>query len=372
MRLPPCNAGMRENEKAMLPFVISKELSKSFVDQMVDGIRDAIVGGHWRIGDRVPSLKAMSKLSKVSMKVPRTAYKRLEDEGWLHAAPGVGYTVVTPNVSVWKGRVLLVLPLPGYFNRMMAKSIQDRLEAKGYLVTTFSPQTFDQVVNSDALEALLLQKFDYVFSFLEFPEVRKRLRESDVPYAIYSAIRDRDRAVPPDLLVGDDGEALNSLVSYCRERAIRSIHRVDFQNVRREWDGLFRAAGMSVRYVSVAAEVPVRSLEEIRQAAYDTFRRFLSNRRYRFPDLFLFTDDYVAAGALLAFSDFGLCAPRDFRFVSFANEGLGITYSRPVTRLVMNPICMGEAVAGHILGALTGVAGRTTLPGVEFVPGETF
>lgn len=362
---------MRDRE-IKLPFKVARDVKSGFAEQMVEGIRAAIIGGHWRIGDPVPSLKTMAELADVSIKVPRTAYKRLEREGWLHATPSVGYTVVTPNVSVWKGRVLLVLPLPGYFNRMMAKSIQDCLEAKGYLVTTFSPQSFDQVVNSDALEALLLQKFDYVFSFLGFPEVRKRLKESGVPYVIYSAVSDQGRAAASDLLVGDDGEALNSLVSYCRERAIRSVHRVDFQNVRREWDGLFRAAGMSVRYVSVAAEVPMRTLEEIRQAAYDTFRRFLSNRRCRFPDLFLFADDYVAAGALLAFSDFGLCAPRDFRFVSFANKGLGITYSRPVTRLVMNPIRTGEAAADHILGALAGGVGRTTLPGAEFMPGETF
>ena len=360
------------DKKIKLPFKVVRDIKSGFAEQMVEGVRAAIIGGHWRIGDTLPSLKVMAELAGVSLKVPRTAYKRLEREGWLHATPSVGYTVVTPNVSVWKGRVLLVLPLPGYFNRMMAKSIQDRLESKGYLVTAFSPQTFDQVVNSDALEALLLQKFDYVFSFLEFPEVRKRLKESGVPYVIYSTVSDQGRAAPPDLLVGDDGGALNSLVSYCRERGTRSIHRVDFQNVRRKWDGLFRAAGMSVRYVPVAADAPVRSLEEIRQAAYDTFRRLLSNRRHRFPDLFLFTDDYVAAGALLAFSDSGLCAPRDFRFVSFANEGLGITYSRPVTRLAMNPIRTGEAAADHILGALAGAAGRPTLPGAEFVPGETF
>lgn len=372
MRLPPCNAGMRENEKAMLPFVISKELSKSFVDQMVDGIRDAIVGGHWRIGDRVPSLKAMSKLSKVSMKVPRTAYKRLENEGWLHAAPGIGYTVVTPNVSVWKGRVLLVLPLPGYYNRIMAKCIQDRLEAEGYLVTTFSPQTFNREIKSDALEALLLQKFDYIFSFLGFPEVRRLLKSSGVPYVIYSEVWQPGKAVGSDALIGDDGKGVDELISQCRARKVKDVLRVDFQNVRKGWDGLFRKAGVRVRYFSAFPIGMEPTLENIRQAAYETFRRYLSGRRPGFPDLFLFADDYVAEGALLAFAEAGLHAPDDFRFVSLVNEGLGVTYPRPVSRLVMNPVCAGDAAAAFILSALAGNSVEKSLPGLSFVPGETF
>jgi len=355
-----------------LPFKISRDVNIGYVEQMVDGIRGAIVGGYWRIGDPMPSLKDMADQAMVSMKVSRTAYKRLQGEGWLHAQPSVGYTVVTPNVSVWRGRVLLVLPLPGYFNRFMAKSMQDRLEEKGYLVTTFSPQGYDLTINADAFDALLLQKFDYVFSFLEFPEVLKRLKESGVPYVAYTAVWDKGRTSRPGLLIGDDSEAITKLVSYCKDRGVKSVHRVDFQNVRRAWDGLFRAAGMRVRYVPVTSETPMRTLEEIRQAAYDTFRRLLSNKRQRFPDLFLFADDYVAAGALLAFADFGLQAPRDFRFVSFSNEGLGITYSKPVTRLVMNPVRTGKAAADYILAALAGADGRMTLPGLDFVRGETF
>lgn len=363
---------MKNNQAIRLPFKITRDVKAGFVQQMVEGIRAAIVGGQWRIGDSLPSLKVMAGLAHVSMKVPRTAYKRLEEEGWLQSTPGVGYTVVTPNVSVWKGRVLLVLPLPGYYNRIMAKCIQDRLEAEGYLVTTFSPQTFNREIKSDALEALLLQKFDYIFSFLGFPEVRRLLKSSGVPYVIYSEVWQPVKAVRSDALIGDDRKGINELISHCRVRKIKNALRVDFQDVRKGWDGLFRAAGIRMRYFPTFPGGMEPTLENIRQAAYDTFRRYLSGRRSVFPDLFLFADDYVAEGALLAFAEAGLRAPDDFRFVSLANEGLGVTYSRTVSRLVMNPARTGDAAAAFILGALSGNCVGKSLPGLSFVPGETF
>lgn len=345
---------MKSNQAIRLPFKITRDVKSGFVQQMVEGIRAAIVGGQWRIGDSLPSLKVMAGLAHVSMKVPRTAYKRLEEEGWLQSTPSVGYTVVTPNVSVWKGRVLLVLPLPGYYNRIMAKCIQDRLEAEGYLVTTFSPQAFNREIKSDALEALLLQKFDYIFSFLGFPEVRRLLKSSGVPYVIYSEVWQPGKTVGSDALIGDDGKGVNELISQCRTRKVKDVLRVDFQNVRKGWDGLFRKAGVRVRYFSAFPIGMEPTLENIRQTAYETFRRYLSGRRPGFPDLFLFADDYVAEGALLAFAEAGLHAPDDFRFVSLVNEGLGVTYPRPVSRLVMNPVCAGDAAAAFILSALAG------------------
>ena len=355
-----------------IPFEISRDVGRGLVDQMVDGIRSAIVGGYWRIGESLPSLKEMALRANVSMKVSRMAYARLREEGWLHVTPSVGYTAVTPNVSVWRGRVLLILPLPGYANRIMAKRIQDRLEARGYLVTTFSPQRFDLVLNEDALAALLLNRFDFVFSLLGFPEIRRRLKDAGSPFAVYSAAWRPVKDVGPNCLFDDDSAGIQGLLSYCKARAVKTIVRVDFQDVHKDWDRKFRSAGFDVRYFPTLPKGIEPTLENIRQEAYNAFRRCLSRKRVRHPDLYFFTDDYVAQGALFAFAEAGLEAPGDFRFVTLVNEGLGIAYAKPVTRITRDSLRAGDAAADYILDVLAGGVPETRIPGVSFVPGDTF
>ena len=57
-----------------LPFKLDRERrTSSLVEQVVDGFRQAIVGGAYRVGDRIPSLRNLAKELGVSLRVPREA-----------------------------------------------------------------------------------------------------------------------------------------------------------------------------------------------------------------------------------------------------------------------------------------------------------
>ena len=71
-------------------------------------MKSAITSAFYQIGEKVLSLNEFSRQYGVSLKVPRMAYSRLVDEGWLKARHGVGFMAASPDVRVWRGRVLYV------------------------------------------------------------------------------------------------------------------------------------------------------------------------------------------------------------------------------------------------------------------------
>ena len=93
----------------------------------------------------------------------------------------------------------------------------------------------------------------------------------------------------------------------------------------------------------------------------------------RLPDVLLFTDDHLAQGGLLALMERGVRVPEDVKIVTHANRGLGPFWVKPLTRLEMDPVAQGAAVAQAVLGYFK----TRNLPsglvlGSEWKPGRTF
>ena len=91
--------------------------------------------------------------------------------------------------------------------------------------------------------------------------------------------------------------------------------------------------------------------EEVSLGAMRTMRNRIG-KGCTLPDLFLFTDDYLAQGALLALAVAGIRIPDDVKAVTFANRGLGPVWIAPLTRLEVDSVAHGTAVAKSIAGYL--------------------
>ena len=81
---------------------------------------------------------------------------------------------------------------------------------------------------------------------------------------------------------------------------------------------------------------------------------FASKRGAWRPDVVFFTDDYAAQGGLIALKNLGLRIPEDVAVVSHANKGHGPVWEKPLTRLEMDPVAHGKALAREIAAYLRG------------------
>ena len=61
--------------------------------------------------------------------------------------------------------------------------------------------------------------------------------------------------------------------------------------------------------------------------------------------MIVFLDDYVAQGALLAFSVAGIRIPDDVQVITLANKGLGPVWIKPVTRFEVDAAAEADAFA---------------------------
>lgn len=86
---------------------MSSRLANSRYGSIVERVKSEIQQKIWRPGERVPSVREMSKAHGVSVMTVLKAYEYLESEGWIHAKAKTGYFVSphfnrlpSPDVSI--------------------------------------------------------------------------------------------------------------------------------------------------------------------------------------------------------------------------------------------------------------------------------
>ena len=112
------------------------------------------------------------------------------------------------------------------------------------------------------------------------------------------------------------------------------------------------------------------TLEDISRATYDHFRE-----RYRtkadLPDAFLFTDDYLARGALLALLVAGIRTGSDVLVITLVNSGTTPLHPDPIDLMLLDPERDANIVADALIAYLdTGAAPGAITLSSTFVAGE--
>ena len=132
---------------------------------------------------------------------------------------------------------------------------------------------------------------------------------------------------------------------------------IRFSRWRTEWDRVERGANENM----------------VRGAMESFLRRFAAKGRGWLPDLFYFTEDHVASGALMAMLKEGVRIPEDVRVVTMSNWGLGPVFPVSLTRLELNPYTHGEALAQMALDYMTRKVpqGRRIVP-LQYIEGDSF
>ena len=58
--------------------------------QIVDRIRQQVIGGVWQQGDKLPSVRELACQLAINPNTIQRAYRELEMEGWIASVPGKG------------------------------------------------------------------------------------------------------------------------------------------------------------------------------------------------------------------------------------------------------------------------------------------
>lgn len=347
---------------------IDRESGPALSEQIVKAFQGEILCGGIPFGERVPSIRRMSEILKVSVKTVKTAYAHLALEGWLHNVPRIGFMAKTPDVPLLKGGVLVVLVDAGYYNITVAVQIQRKFEEQG-LCVSYVVLTRDEAGNYDyhSLDIALARSPDIVFSFSSCDDVIDRIVYAERRYVFIvhgnEACRN-DRLCLGTVRISDKLAAEGLVRAFENLGESAEVWCVSFAS---DHDAIVRALKHNfgaVVNIKVRCDWAQGRNEAIRHAAYVEFLRRMNEvrtGRTAMPSAIVFLDDYLAQGAFLAFSAIGKCVPQTVRVVVWVNSGNSIVFDDMFERLVMDPRSHGLAVADFLFDSLSGKGRRKSL-----------
>ena len=357
-----------------LPFAVSRSKRATLVEQVADGLRTCILSGVYRPGDVLPTTRGLADELGVSRIVTRAAVRRLAADGLVNPKPSVGSVVLGPGGRLWRGNVLFVQRTDGrtFYDSVFTAVLRARLVKAGWLFTqvTASPLPGGSADLAE-LEVHLASPVSLAIAMFDNPGAERALSRAGVPFLTLgdkSSCRLRG-------CVGhvryDRSAAAGRFVAAAKRAGVRSVLEVGMDD-RDDIGAALAAAGVRASRWTVAVPDRANMPVSVAFAARDAFAARLAKSRAWLPDLLYFSDDYVCAGALTAFSAAGVRVPENVRVATWSNRGNGPVFARALARMEMDPEGDAVKVADALLARLGGDPRPIAFDlAPVFVPGET-
>ncbi|MBR0057259.1 MAG: substrate-binding domain-containing protein [Kiritimatiellae bacterium] len=353
-----------------IPFTLDRKMAAPLSAQMAEGLRAAIASGFYRNGEVLPTIHEFARLLGTSVRVPREAIAALSAEGFLKPRRRIGCIVVGRGESVWRGRILAVIPADregGYHAVTLLGEMRRVLNAANYLFDVVSlPRHANGVLDCALLDMALRRNNDFVFPLFCPANVIRRLEPSGVPFAQKELDSDGSPAKFP---LGD----LAPLLGQCRALGVRRVLVAGIAS-RPFLDPLcetFQAAGMSAERCFIRCDRGFGSIERLERKGMELMLDRFSGPRAEWPQLVFWTDDFLAVGGLAGLSERGVAIPRDVFAVTVANRGFVPVYPRTLARFEFDPAATGRAAAAAILDFLDDGRTSPVKDVVRYIPGES-
>ena len=352
-------------------FHYTSDGAMSLAEQVYSFIKDEIAFGRIKAGESIPAIKDLATASGLTFRVARGVVERLAREGYVRSRPRIGTVVLSRKITALRGRVLFVLPdvdACSYHVTTIADALRKRLGAAGY---AFSAVVFslDDRIGLTFLKHELTRTPDIVVVMYSTPAVRECLHEAGVRSVfIYG---DGPEGGGDRWIRFSAEEAIGNFARHCARVGVKQVVQVRFEgNDTPDARSALAEAGMASRWMTVPRMDGLGRYEGIERSAYNAF---MDLQQSKFPDVFLFWDDFVAQGALTAFLRRGLRMPEDVKVVTLSNRGLGPVFPEPLTRFECDAAETGEKISAYALSLLA--KGRLPPPPVispHYVFGSTF
>lgn len=365
------------NNKIKIPaFTVTRADRRRLVDQMADGIRQAIVSGALRAGDMLPNFETLAKHYKVSLRIPREAIAKLVNEGYVDTRKGIGTTILPQRTRTWKGHVLFVLPdaVGSYYANVFASELQNCLTREGWLFTRVSVlKHANGVRDNSLLDAELAQSVDLAIVLYGDVFVEKLLTRKKVPYLVLADKRPTE-PVAPDFICFNRMAAVDEFVRHCRDAGVRKVVQVCMKD-EGDVDAVpaLTAAGIAARREVVEFDERQGRLELIERAAFQRVFDTVAEQARADGELVFFSDDYLAFGGLTALLARGVRIPDEVKVVAWANSGFAPVGPWRVTCMELDPYANADRVADLVIGKLSGKPiPEEAAVSPKYIVGETF
>jgi DNA-binding LacI/PurR family transcriptional regulator len=346
-------------------------------DDIADALRGELTSGRYRAGNLLPSVDFLQTRFGCGEYSVRRALQQLRDEGLLSIRQHIGTVVTATRSRAWKGHVAFIHTSrrAAFFVSRLSVILGNRFEAAGWCYhPVFTAAAKDGQIDTEAIERHIANGLDFALVLSEFRQIAALLDRAGVPYAVLNGyardfpnacgvIRDDLRQCFADLVAALKASGVSDVVEFDCERRMNR----DFKNI------LFAAGIDSHRILLAWDNERPHSITDFRALGHSAITEFLADghNRAHLPDVFLFTDDYLASGAIAALYEAGLRIPDDIRVVSFINRGdepaLGVT----MARIENDPDAYGETVADYALDILAGRHPAPPRVPWRFIPGDS-
>ena len=340
-----------------VPFAVNRSLRVDISTQVTDGLRLAIQSGFYAPGAMVPTVRDFARELGVSIRAPQAAFRALTREGLLVPRRHVGTFVAERRSEVFHGRVVVVDPdtSPTYFNTFIESRLCDRLMSAGYLPQRISAggkmavgQEGRRGTDVPQLRLALQQKTSLAVIMGKSPDAMERVAaEMGVPFAEVGERRPRTPLCVAFAYTPLDA-AIPAVVERLRACGVRSLVQVAGRDEDFFATDAIREACGEVENLKICVDAGGLVQQRLVREAMEVF-----SRRYRrkedLPDAFLFADDYLARGALLALLSAGIRTGRDVLFITLANDGIIPVHPDPVDYILRDISADADAVADSIL-----------------------
>lgn len=364
------------HKSAKIPFSINRNDARSLVDQVADGLRQAIVSGYWRVGDEIPSTRELVPMLGVSHIVTRAALSRLAAEGHILSRVGLKPVVCDKGAKQWRGRVLFVYADydVGYFQTILAEELCERLTEAGWLFSRIAVHARGGNYGRPdfaLLDAALASSVDLAIVLFDKPAICRHLAAKNVPYAAVSQKKPLPRGAV-GVTFFDSNAAMPEFAASCRAAGIRKAVQIGYAKNMCDAAPLLREAGIAVTTNKLSLSFMRGDFAVIENAGRLAAARLIKSGVLDRETLLFCTDDYLARGAITAMFAAGLKAPEDMRLATWSNCGLGPVYLRELSRMEMNPAEAGKTVTNAALEYLhSGCYPANTSVAPRWIEGKT-
>lgn len=334
-----------------LPFVIDRMMNMPLGEQMFQGMKKAIVNGVYGPGQTLPGIHELAESAGVSEKVSRQTLARLANDGWCVSRQG-HKSVVANRDKRRLGKVLLFNSETGlgYHSSWMVGAICSRLLKSDYSLTAISACDLRKDGSSRLLSEALKEHWDLVIELGMRAGSRKTIEESGRPFLV---LGDGGKCIPSTAMncIGKielrNGLAVPEFVRACVKKNVRSVVQFLYDEGGFDVTEMLTMPGIGCSTIRIPR---CRNPFAMTKGGYERMAAYLKKANGRLPDVILFTDDHLAEGGLLALMERGIRVPEDVKVVTHANRGSGPCWVGPLTRLEMDPIAQGSAIANAVLG----------------------
>lgn len=326
--------------------------------QFAEGVRRAIECGVFGDGDVLPPVKDWAAALGCSVFVPRRGMGMLAEKGVLTIKKHVGAVVNRRMVLRGNAKTVIYVSVDNgdiWTRNVFTFRLKEVLEKAGIRFRRISVGNGSEVGESSELKEAICDGVDFALCEISNPKIAKPFVSANIPYAVIATgVSKFPGAVTVFRWV--DQQLMGGITALLRDSGCRSVMHFGFGSwLNDSMSAELYAAGIRLQRRRISSQCGKDSSPACwQQSTLDMFESMLSAGKGWLPDALLFSDDYIAAGALLALTHHSVEIPEDVKVITLSNKGLGPVFFRPLTRFEVDHASNAELIGAWLCKILNG------------------